>query len=125
MATFPGFTLLLLGVLSQIAITFYIFYKYWAIFVNGQEPLVQQIVLAQSLIVLLLGLTKLLFNWKAFSALLQALAAINYFLFFIQIAASFYAYTQNGVWANIEGTLFTIAVTLTCAGYQILLKEEG
>ena len=117
MSTVFGYLLLLAGCLSQVGVTGYIFYEYWSIFINGQEPLFQQIVIAQSLVVLLLGLTKLAFNWKAFSALLYALAVINYFLFFIQMAASFYAYTQNGTWPNLEGTLFTAAVTLTCAGY--------
>ena len=117
MSTFLGFTTLLLGCLSQIAVTGYLFYEYWADFVNGVEPVEQQIIIAQSLVVLLLGVTKLLFNWKAFSGLLYMLAIINYFLFFIQIAASFYAYTQSGVWPNLIGTLFTTAVVTTCAGY--------
>jgi len=112
-----GYLTLILGVASQVAVTGYLFYEYWSVFINGQEPVEQQIVIAQSLVVLLLGLTKLIFNWKAFNALLFALAVVNYFLFFIQMAASFYAYTQSGTWPNVLGTVFTAAVTLTCAGY--------
>ena len=112
-----GYLTLILGVASQTAVTGYLFYEYWSVFINGQEPVEQQVIIAQSLVVLLLGLTKLMFNWKAFNALLYLLAVVNYFLFFIQIAASFYAYTQTGTWANILGTVFTAAVTLTCAGY--------
>ena len=82
-STIPGFILLILGIISQGAITGYTFYEYWQIFVTGQEPLIQQIVLGQSVVLLVLAVVKLITNWQAFNALVYILSIINYFLAFI------------------------------------------
>ena len=53
-----GYLTLIIGVASQVGVTGYLFYEYWSVFINGQEPVEQQVIIAQSLVVLLLGLTK-------------------------------------------------------------------
>ena len=123
---FIGDSLLALGVLSQAAVSSYIGYEYYQVFLDGQEPLWQQVIIGQYLLLWLLCVLRLFTGFNVFTPLVKILTYINFALFMVQAAAAAYVAYQGHAFTNelYVALAFVSSAVVSSGGYLLSVKTE-